>query len=191
MTILQTSSTFVSTLQASRPTGKVFVQQSIQHDAFLPGYSGVKRVLESVGVSARSSELAQTEQGVKIEEKLKEDRNSKENFNSRENFNNKDSDDEFIDDKEASEEEEWSEEDDDSPPKKEGKSRGRKSTSSLVKKWNEWAELLVTDDDESDRLVHQWMNFFAVHIPFLQSRHSTKSGCCRERLANMPPLPSG
>ena len=103
-------------------------------------------MLESVGVIARGSEPAQTEQGVKIEEKLKEDKNSQETFNN--------SDDEFIDDKEVSEEEYWSEEeeDDNSPPKKKGKSRGRKSTSSFVKKWNEWAELLVTDDDEPRRL---------------------------------------
>ena len=104
-------------------------------------------MLESVGVSASTSDPAHPEQEVKIEEKLKENRNRKENFS------NKDSDDEFIDDKEASEDEDWSEEDD-SPPKKQGKARGRKTTSSIVKKWNEWAELLVTDDDGLDRLVN-------------------------------------
>ena len=144
--IFQASSAFISTLQkkAKKPTDTVFVQQSFQHDAFLPGYSGVKKVLESVGVSARTSNLANPEQELKIEEKLKEDRTSNEIDG------NKDSDEEFIDDKEASEEEDWSEEDD-RPPKKQGKSRGRKATSSIVKKWNEWAELLVTDDDASHR----------------------------------------
>ena len=150
VTIFQTSSSFASSLhpKATKQTDKVFEQQNLQHDAFLPGYSGVKRVLESVGVPGTTSDLAHQEEKVKIEEKLKVDRNTKENVD------NKYSDDEFIDDKEASEEEFWSEEDD-SPPKKQGKSRGRKKTSSMVKKWNEWAELLVADDDRSDRLVLQ------------------------------------
>lgn len=158
MTIFQTSSTFASSLhqKARKPTDTVFVQKSLQHDAFLPGYSGVKKVLESVGLNASTSDPAHPEQEVKIEEKLKEDRNSKTNYD------NKDSDDEFIDDKEASEEEDWSEEDD-SPPKKQGKPRGRKTTSSIVKKWNEWAELLVTDDDVSDRLVNTRKCGFAFH----------------------------
>ena len=146
MTVFQTSSSFASSLhrKASKQTDTVFVQQNLQHDAFLPGYSGVKKVLESVGVTGSTSDLAHQEQDVKIEEKPKEDRNSKEKVD------NEHSDDEFIDDKEASEEEFWSEEDD-SPPKKQGKSRGRKTTSSMVKKWNEWAELLVNDDDASHR----------------------------------------
>jgi len=167
VTIFQTSSTFASSLhqKARKPTDTVFVQKSLQHDAFLPGYSGVKKVLESVGLSTSTSDPAHPEQEVKIEEKLKEDRNSKTNYD------DKDSDDEFIDDKEASEEEDWSEEDD-SPPKKQGKPRGRKTTSSIVKKWNEWAELLVTDDDVSDRgdpqpsldvVVKDWLKCHHCH----------------------------
>jgi len=167
VTIFQTSSTFASSLhqKARKPSDTVFVQKSLQHDAFLPGYSGVKKVLESVGLNASTSDPAHPEQEVKIEEKLKEDRNSKTNYD------NKDSDDEFIDDKEASEEEDWSEEDD-SPPKKQGKPRGRKTTSSIVKKWNEWAELLVTDDDVSDRgdpqpsldvVVKDWLKCHHCH----------------------------
>ena len=121
MTIFQTSGTFASTLhqKARKPTDTVFVQKSLQHDAFLPGYSGVKKVLESVGLSTSTSDPAHPEQEVKIEEKLKEDRNSKTNYD------DKDSDDEFIDDKEASEEEDWSEEDD-SPPQKARKAQRQK-----------------------------------------------------------------
>ena len=81
--IFQASSTFASTLQwhqkATIPSDTVIVQKNLQHDAFLPGYSGVKKVLESVGVNASTSEPAHPEQEVKIEEKVKEDRNSKEN----------------------------------------------------------------------------------------------------------------
>ena len=150
VTIFETSISFASTLHqhASRNTKDVFGQKSVQQDEFLPGYSsGVKRVLQSVGITASTSDPANSEQDVKIEEKPKEDRNGKKDFNSNQ------SGEEFIDDKEASEDEEYWNEEDDSPPPKQRKSRGRKTTSSIVKKWNEWAELLINDDDRSDRFV--------------------------------------
>ena len=143
MAVFKTSSIFLSTLQKNpgKCTEKVIQRKSSAvHDAFLPGYSGVQKVPQRVDVVASASEDKDSEGDVKLEERLKPDRKLKK----------EDSDDDFIDDGEASEEEPSSEEDESPLVKK--KSRGRRAASTIVKKWNEWAERLISNEEGSERL---------------------------------------
>ena len=154
--VFKTSSIFLSTLQKnpSKCTQKVMQRKrSTVHDAFLPGYSGVQKVPQRVDVIASASEHKDSEGDVKLEERLKPDRKLKK----------EDSDDDFIDDGEASEEEPSSEEDE-SPLVK--KSRGRKAASTIVKKWNEWAERLISNEEGSERLGQNIQSHKIIYISF-------------------------
>ena len=154
--VFKTSSIFVSTLQKNpgKCTEKVIqTKSSAVHDAFLPGYSGVQKVPQRVDVLASASEHNGSEGDVKLEERLKPDRKLKK----------EDSDDDFIDDGEASEEEPSSEEDE-SPLVK--KSRGRKAASTIVKKWNEWAESLISNEEGSERLGQNIQSHKIIYISF-------------------------